>query len=50
MRMYKRSDMYSTDKGVCAPEITPSKNHDNIRKYEPDEMTQERLHQRIRTK
>ena len=28
--------------GVYAPEITPSKNHDNIRKYEHDEMTQER--------
>ena len=35
---------WNDDMEVYAPKTTPSKNHDNIIKYEPAWMTQERLH------
>ena len=47
MGMYKGSNMYSTkngDTGIHASEVTPSKNHDYIRKRKSGWKTQERLY------
>lgn len=50
MRVFRKSNMYSTEAMVwesMLPEITSSKNFENIKNHELDWMTQEGLHRGI---